>query len=336
MHTTNARPTSRSLVTIALGAVVALALSACGGDSGGGTTAPAADVDPHAPEQTTVTGSMYENAISAQWFLAQPAAEEYGLTLDHIWQTDGAAGLAQLVSGDIDILQSAPARIADAVMQGVDLSIIAGTYQSGPDFATLLVMPDSGISDIADLEGKKVGMPSPVGIWANRLRKALFDAGVDPNSVEFVQVPFGDIAASLQRGTVDAVGSQGAVTEQLTAAGAEEIFDFGEGEFEGRVENIWAVTDDFLKKNPNTVAAFQCSILKGGEAANVRENAESYFRDTLGWDDATIDTTVSVVAVTKPLTTDQIQQDFDDLIDIGVESQEFDMSSIMVPQPDNC
>lgn len=336
MNRIDARPKFRSITAVVLASGLALSLAACGGaDDSGGTTA-GADLDPHAPELSSVSGSMYENPISAQWILAEPFAEDYGLTLEHVWQTDGAAGLAQLVSEDIDILQAAPARVADASIEGVELRIIAGTYESGPDFSSLLVMPDSGITDLADLEGKSVGMPSPVGIWGNRLRKAVADAGIDPESVTMVQVPFGDAAASLQRGTVDAVASQGAVTEQLTGVGATQIFDFGAGEFEGRAENVWAVTKKFLEQNPNTVAAFQCAILQGGEQANTRENVEGYFRDTLGWDDATIDATASVVAVAQPLTVEQVQQDFDDLVELGIESQSFDMSSIMVAQPDNC
>jgi NitT/TauT family transport system substrate-binding protein len=341
--TTSTTGLRRRTVKAAIAGVVligSLALAACGSSSSGGsaTSLPSSSgtVDPHSPEKTSITGTMYQNAISAQYFLAKPAAQTYGLTLNNTWETDGGAGLSQLVAGDIDLLQAAPARIADAALQGVGVAIIAGNYESGPNFVTLEALPNSGITSVKDLAGKKVGLPSTVGIQANRLRKVLSDDGVDPNSVTFVQVPFGDAPAQLQKGTVDAVGAQGAVLEQLRGEGSKPVFDFGDGEFKGRVENVWAVTDKFLQANPNTVAAFQCAIVQGGKQANIRSNVETYFKNDLGWDAATIKATASVNSVTGPITTDQIQADFDDLVKLGIEPKPFDMSSIMVPQPTNC
>jgi ABC-type nitrate/sulfonate/bicarbonate transport system substrate-binding protein len=332
----------RSVKAAITGAILvgSLALAACGSSSSGSSSAglpsPTTAPDPHHPEKTSITGTMYENAISAQYFLAKPAAQTYGLTLNSTWETDGGAGLSQLVAGDIDLLQAAPARIADAALQGVGVAIVAGNYESGPNFVTLEALPKSGITSPKDLAGKKVGLPSTVGIQANRLRKVLSDDGVDPNSVTFVQVPFGDAPAQLEKGTIDAVGAQGAVLQQLRDAGSKPVFDFGDGEFKGRVENVWAVTTKFLQQNPNTVAAFQCAIVKGGVQANVRANVESYFKNDLGWDAQTIKDTASVNSVTGPITTDQVQADFDDLVKLGIEPKPFDMSTIMVPQPTNC
>lgn len=323
----------------AVAGATSLLLAACGSGSDDGEAASGGaptSGDPNEIQATEITGTMYENAISAQYFLAKPAAEEYGLTLESTWETDGAAGMSQLVAGDIDLLQAAPARIADAAKQGIEVMIVAGDYTSAPDFTTLQVLPDSGITSIEQLIGKTVGLPSTVGIQANRLRASLTAEGLDPNEVTFVQVPFGDAPASLQQGNVDAVASQGAITEQLQGIGASTLFDFGGGDYEGRVENVWAVTREYQSENPGTVAAFQCAIVKGGEEANVRANAEGYFRDTLGWTDETIANTASVPSVTGPIDVASIQQDYDDLVTIGVEDQEFDMGSILLPMPENC
>lgn len=334
--------TARRRVKFVIPVVVAAALALVGctstaTPSSSSSSSAAASANPFKPEQKTVTGTMYQQPNAAQYLEAVGPASKYGLTLKNTWETDGGVGLSQLVAGDVDVLQTASARIADAVKQGVGLKIIAGNYISEAGFSTIETIPGkSGVNSLKQLKGKKIGLPSTVGLYANRLMVALTNAGVDPKSVTFVVVPYGSAAAALQQGTVDATASEGSVTPQLRTMGSKEIFDFGAKPFAGRVENVWAVTTKFADANPNTVAAFQCAVLQGGVKANTAAGAQSFFTKTLGYSAALAKSTKPVVSVTKPITAASIQSDYNDSIKIGVETAPFDMSTILLPEPTNC
>ncbi len=121
------------LITAGTAAVAALVLAACssGGASGGSTATPsngssvdpavlaaAAAADPTKPEISTIKGALWQGPISGQWFLAQPAATKYGITLQSDWMTDATVGRAELAAGSIDIVPGSPYGAAQLSLGG--------------------------------------------------------------------------------------------------------------------------------------------------------------------------------------------------------------------------
>ncbi|GAB3615559.1 hypothetical protein GCM10027416_01160 [Okibacterium endophyticum] len=325
------------LVTIALIGAGALALAGC---SAPGTSSPqtAADADPAAPEQSSVSVATFRATAAAPVLMGQEASDDaYGLTIEPAFIESSAAGVSQLVSGDVDFGFSSYFGVIDAVNQGIPLRLVSEDLASAPDIVTLEALPGSGITGLEDLEGRKVAVPSLNSSLDIKITYAMTEAGLDPDTVEFVELPYGEVGAALETGTVDAGSLQGVAQATVRdTLGTEVVFDYGSGEFEGFAESGWLVTQSFLDANPNTVAAFQCTVQAGAEAAmNDDEAYTAMLKDDLGYDDAAIAATVKP-SIISGLRIEALQQSPDMLFTLGLIDEEFDMSAIVVPFPEDC
>jgi ABC-type nitrate/sulfonate/bicarbonate transport system substrate-binding protein len=343
--TSNQRFGALSMRVGVIATAAALGLTGCSA-SGATTTGKASDsnsiasvsaaADPTKPEADTITGAVWQGAISAQWFLGASVAEkDYGLSLKSDWMTDATVGRAQLAAGEIDIVPGSPLGAVQLAQSGADALIVAGNYASGPDREVVYVMPDSGIKKIGDLAGKTLGTTALTGSWPNRVRLAMKAAGKDPSSLKIVATTYGDMADQLKAGTVDAVIAASFALPKVKALGAKPIFDVGAGRYAGRQENVWLTTKKYYLKHPNTIAAFQCSILTGGKLANQRSEMEKYMADVLKWNAALIANSPSPVSADGPLKLKQIQADWDDEVAIN-GSPKFEVASLVIPQSKHC
>ena len=332
------------LLVVAAAASFALAACSGGGSGSTGDTAEdskpaAAGVDPHAPEVDTITGPQYRQN-SALPFLAAEAsgvAADYGITLKPVWAESSLSALTQLMSGEGQIASVSTWSTVDAVNQGMDIRIVGEIFRSVPDAQTLEVLPDSGINGLADLQGKKVAVIGLKSGHEGRIVYAMIKEGLDPSKVEFVSLPFGEMAAALEQHTVDAVSVTGPFQEQVRQQlGSKKVFDYGDGLFAGFPDMQWVTSGEFADNNPNAVAAFQCAVvIKGAKMMTEDDWYDNMARDGLGWDDKTI---ASTPFVDYPGTNDakRIQMIPDIMYTNGWIDKEFDVSKITVPLPDNC
>ncbi|WP_382306950.1 ABC transporter substrate-binding protein [Herbiconiux sp. UC225_62] len=331
----------------ALAAAAALLLAGCSTDAAGGSDAAGSDseadaiaaiaakADPTKPESSSITGAVWQGAISAQWFLGAPTAADYGVELKSDWMTDATVGRAQLVAGEIAIVPGSTGGAVQLAQSGVDALIVAGNYESEEGRQVVYVMPDSGITSVADLAGKTLGATAISGSWPNRIRLAMKDAGADPTSLNVVATTYGDMAEQLKSGTVDAVIAASFALPAVKATGAVPVFDVGGGPYAGRPENVWLTTREYYEKNPNTIAVFQCAMLAGAALANQRPEMESYLADTLGWEQKLIDVSPSPISIDGPLDLAQVQADWDDEVAVN-GSPEFDVATLVIPEPASC
>lgn len=334
------------LVAVGTATIAALALGGCssstGSDSGssGETTsevaAAAASADPHEPESTTITAALWQGGISAQWFLGADYAEtNYGLTFTSDWMTDATVGRAQLASGAIDIVPGSPYGAGQLSVGGADTLIVAGNYVLQKGQQAIYARADSGIKSVLDLQGKTVAFPSITGVDPNRLRIAIMAAGGDPDSVKLVSSTLADIPGQLANASIDAADVGSNVIPAVQEVGGYEVLDFGAGEWEGRPFNVWLTTKSYYLAHPNTIAAFQCSMAAGGEAANDPANFKGYLATTLSWDDARIAAQSPIKFVTGPVDPAAAQADWDDAVSANGDP-EYDVASLVVPWPKDC
>lgn len=333
----------------ALVAGVALVLSGCadGGEANAGGTGAseeeqseiqklAAEADPTKPESDTIVGRLWQGPISAQFILGgEVAQEKYGLTFEYDWMTDANVGRAQMAAGEIDIAPGSPYGAVNLTQSGSEALIVAGNYISQPGDTFTVALPDSGITSVADLEGKTVAFTAVSGVHPNRLRLAIKEAGGDPNNVTIVAVPYSEMAAQLEAGVIDAATVAAFAVADVRALGAVDVFDTGAGDYAGRPENVWITTRDYYTKHPNTIAAFQCATAEGGALANDPEVMEKFMADVLGWKEGLIAVSQKPISVDGPLGNDKFQLDWDDEVEL-YGSEEFDVSTIVIPFPEKC
>lgn len=326
---------------LALAATVtaaALTLAACGGSADGSAAELPDDVDPSSPEVQEITGLTFRAPIAAGFIQAEKggAAADYGLALTTQWIESSATAVSQVVAGDVQVAQSSYFGVIDAARQGIEVVIVSESYASSPGVASLETLPDSGINELKDLIGKKVAVVSLNSSHAVKIKDSLLDEGLDPNDVEFVELPYGEVPAALQQGTVDASSAQGAVLAQVKdTLKTVTVFDYGEGKYEGMAESGWIMKKSFVEENPNTVAALQCALLKGTDAVKDEATYQRVLTEDLELNEEAVAADVSPLFGAE-IRKDPLQMNADMLFNIGSIDEEFEVASITIPTPTNC
>ncbi|ROL63396.1 sulfonate ABC transporter substrate-binding protein [Pseudomonas protegens] len=100
---------------------------------------------------------------------------------------------------------------------------LIGVSRQNPDTIALLVPKDSPVQSIADLKGKKVAYWP--GAWSQQLTlRALEQAGLPENHVDFVKLMPIDAAAALPQGGIDAFPVwEPYISQQIVFSGARPI-----------------------------------------------------------------------------------------------------------------
>lgn len=192
--------------------------------------------------------------------------KKYGLDnvdIQLIRRGSGAAIIAAMTGGALDIAESDLMAIAAAKEHGIALSILWPSAISVNEHPTsaIIVGKNSAFRSAKDLVGKNIGVPSLEG--PNRLSTNawLGQNGVTPSLVKFVEIPMSSMAAAVDRGTVDAaVTTEPNVTAALQS-GTIRVFAHPWDAIAKRwVITAYVATDDWVKKNPDQATAFVKAI----------------------------------------------------------------------------
>lgn len=259
----------RSIVRapLTLAVLLAVLLSACGGDGGGNSgNAPAAGGGGNgAPEVKELTVGLLPVVDVAPMYAAQKAGyfQAEGLTVKFQQAQGGAAIIPAMVSGDVQIGFSNYVSLMLAKENGIDLKIIAEGVRAKPDFSGIMTMPNSDIKGPEDLGGKKVAVNTLNNIGTLIVNSTVQTAGGDPKAVQYVELPLPEMGATLERGDIDAAWVVEPFTTNLkTTLKAVSIADPYSGPTDKLPVAGYAVTREFAEKNPNTVAAFLRALSK--------------------------------------------------------------------------
>lgn len=247
----------RALVFGAAGLAIALPLSSCGGGSDESTSA-------NGLEKSTLNVAGLAVVDDAALYIAKQKGlfKKEGLNVNIKTLTQSTQAIPSMLRGDVDLSAGGnyvsffQAKAANTF----DLRVVAEGYQCDKDVIPLLTNK-SDIKDPEDLKGKKVAVNltnSVLGMSANAVLKS---NNVDPSTVHYVQVPFPEMTAALQKGQVDAA----IMVEPFASAaskelGAHKVIDTCSGPTEKEPLSGYMATDQFVQKNPKTVAAFQRAI----------------------------------------------------------------------------
>lgn len=255
------RFTLRRLGAIAAAATLTLTLAACG-DTAEDTGAPAGDGG--APEVTEL--AVGHVPVTDQAALFHAVNEGYfsdeGLAVNPQTAQGGAAAVPAMVAGDLDAVFGTYPTFMLAQQNATELKIVSLGVAGSENFAGVFVSPQSGIASIADMAGKKLAVNTLNNTGDLTIKSVLTENGVDPAQVEFLEIPFPDMAAALERGNVDAAWAVEPFQTALLEAGNTKLFS----NFSGRTATIplagIAMTADFVEDNPNTASAFARAMEK--------------------------------------------------------------------------
>jgi NitT/TauT family transport system substrate-binding protein len=238
-----------SLAVLAL----ATALAACTGASG-----PTASAG--APEDAEITIGLLPIVDVAPVHLAieRGLFEAEGLRVTTEVVQGGAAAIPALIGGDLDMAYGNWVSFLLANQEGLELRAIADGVAAAPGFTELLALPESGLEgDPGGLAGATIAVNTLNNIGEMAVRSTLLAAGVDPASVQLVEIPFPDMGAALERGDVDVIwASEPIPTIVKSSLGAVVVADSFVDDLAGFPVAGYQATAEYAREHPNTIAAF--------------------------------------------------------------------------------
>jgi NitT/TauT family transport system substrate-binding protein len=265
---------------LALSAVPLLVVAACGGDSDDADdTASGTGGGNGNGEVTDVSVGVIPIIDVAPIYVGQEQGffEECGLNLTLETAQGGAAIVPGVVSGEFQFGFSNITSLLVAAAEGLPLvgvaNGVASTGDPETDFGAVVVLPDSGIEDAADLAGTRIAVNTLNNIGTTTIRESIRAAGGDPEDVEFVELPFPEMPAALEQGNVDAVWVVEPFLTIATEAGAEPVaFNFVDAADELTVA-MYFTSEQYAAENADAVECFSSAMAES--LAYTQENPDA-------------------------------------------------------------
>jgi NitT/TauT family transport system substrate-binding protein len=184
-----------------------------------------------------------------------------------------------IVSDSIQIGGPTSPVFLQAVDGGLDLVAVAGASVMDAEQAkAIAAVARTGVSikEPKDFVGKKVGAPG-IGAFLHVLfRKWLIEKGVDPTSVNFVEVTFPTMNDALKSGSVDAVLTGEPFITRITKAGNGEVAALYAADLARNDPIIfYAASRKFAEGHPDVIKAFRDSITEAAPIVNSDREAAS-------------------------------------------------------------
>jgi NitT/TauT family transport system substrate-binding protein len=206
-----------------------------------------------------VPTKTYWPTIIAETAIRQKLFEKEGIKAALTIYRSGAEGFEAIAAGASDIILNSSSSVAAGLTKGVKVRCVAngalgyfGWY--------LMVKPESTITKVAELEGKKVGITS-AGSGSDILARWT----LAERKVNFTRVPLGGggLVPNLLTGNIDATVLYSPLTYSvMQAKQARAILDFG-AEVPAHSTGSWIATDKIIKERPQAVQKTPNAIYGG-------------------------------------------------------------------------
>lgn len=215
---------------------------------------------------TPVTVASLKVAGSAPVELAQQKGffKKEGLDVK-LKYVEPAAAVPSVLGDQVQFaMLNAPAVLV-AQSNNVPVTAVAGLNVPNDDPADypihLLAAQDGPIRTPKDLVGRKIAVDTLFQLPDLSLRTALREAGVDPAKVEFVEMPFPQMAEALKAGRADAVNlTEPFITMAREDGGMREVLSDSYGQTPQWPHSVMLASSGYADKNPEIVADFRRAI----------------------------------------------------------------------------
>lgn len=196
-----------------------------------------------------VPTKTYWPTIVCETALRQKLFEKEGIDCELTIYRGGAEGFEAIAAGAADLILNSSSSVAAGIKKGVNVKCVANG-SNGYYGWYLVVKPDSKVTKVEDLAGKKVGITSAgsgsdiLALWTTNAKK-----------VQFTRVPLGGggLVPNLLSGNIDATVLYSPLTYKvMQAKEARSILDFG-AEVPPHSTASWIATDKIIKDRPSAV-----------------------------------------------------------------------------------
>jgi NitT/TauT family transport system substrate-binding protein len=196
-----------------------------------------------------VPTKTYFPTIIAETAIRQKLFEKEGINAELTIYRGGAEGFEAIAAGAADLIFNSSSSVAGGLKKGVNVKCVAngglgyyGWY--------LMVKPDSKVTKVSELEGKKVGITS-AGSGSDILARWT----LAERKVNFTRVPLGGggLVPNLMSGNIDATVLYSPLSFQLMRdKEGRSIIDYG-AEVPPHSTGSWIATDKIIKERPQAL-----------------------------------------------------------------------------------
>src|ERR1017187_3245200 len=181
----------------------------------------------------------------------------------------GSEVISAMAGGSLDMCNLGSSPLVVGYANGAPVSLVY-IYKNITDSEALVVQNSANIKTLADLKGKKIGLPFNTSVHFAALA-ALKSANLGPGDVQLINMRADQIASAWTRRDIDAAYIWVPVIPTIVADGGTVIFKSGDLMKSGLVMfDGFAVRDDFKKQNPKEVVDTMTKFLGVDEAAVMR------------------------------------------------------------------
>ncbi|MBC2579757.1 ABC transporter substrate-binding protein [Clostridium sp. DJ247] len=254
------------IMSLLLGATLTgtLLLSGCGAKDKGSVSEQNTQNKSNQVETKKITlWGVIDPQISAQQVIAEKKGyfKEEGIDVENKFVQSGPEIGPMIAGGSAPLSFETNYTVTSSVASNIPVKLVAPVANIGGTQA-LVIRKDLVINSAKDLEGKKIGMAPGSGVYI-AIKKMCDELGVDISKIKFVYLQPADQIAALDKKDIDAMACWEPWVTKASAVGGKILFSGKKSylpEKKGDVDwlnfiSTFQVSEDFLKKNPNTVKA---------------------------------------------------------------------------------
>lgn len=203
---------------------------------------------------STISG----NSAVAMYAKDKGAFADYGLDVNLVFIEGGSKAVTTLISGDMDFCLISGRPVVNAVLAGVDLTIVAGLYNSH----LYSLMVQSEIQSPADLKGKILAISRPGSSSDAAVRKLLEEMRLVPDRDVAILAVGGQSSrlAAMQRGEIAGTLVGIPNTIEAKALGFTELVNMSQSNVPFLHTGI-ATSRDYISQHRATALAFMEAIV---------------------------------------------------------------------------
>ena len=286
----SAAPTARRpLLATASAAVLASALLLTGCGSGspsstGGGTQPAAPSADGSLDQVNLGLIPITDVAPVYLGIQEGYFEDEGIQLSVQLAQGGAAIVPAVMTGEYQFGYSNVVSLLIARDKGLPITVVSNGSSStnvpAKDVTEVAALPEAGIENAADLVGKTVAVNALNNFADVTIRNAVEQAGGNPDDVDFVEMPYPNMPAALERGDVDAAWTTEPFRTQILEAGGEIVASPMTDLTENFDSAFYFTSEQTMQENPELVERFRRALEKSFQfAAENDDEVRSVIQD---------------------------------------------------------
>jgi NitT/TauT family transport system substrate-binding protein len=202
--------------------------------------------------RVSVSGAPIDDFKVVQYAIVSGLFRRYGVEVEVTWVNSGAAGLAAVAGGAVNVAFTSLPGLLQAYLRGLPFRIVApgALYLSEAATNALYVKRGSPIRSGRDLNGKTVAVQAIKDLnWV--VTMAWIDQnGGDSSTVKVIELPFPAVAPALAEGRVDAGNITSPFNDQAVAAGQIQLLGKSYDSIAKRYQsNVFVATVDYVNAN---------------------------------------------------------------------------------------